>query len=551
MSRIILTNAVLEPLGERDAAVVIEGGRIAHVISTADVADFRTPGTAVLDAAGCTVLPGIDDSHLHGYLYGRSLTAVDLRDCDGLPDFHARLAKARPESSGWIRGAGWNAAMIPASGPDGTLCAADIDTVIPDVPAILIDVSGHQAVCNSAALARAGITAATADPVGGPMKRDAHGMPTGLLFEAAIGLVNDAIPPLTAADQRAAILTAQQALLAQGITAFTDPGLGPGGRTLMDGTGDMGAVQAYQDLDQSGELLIRAHLMLLFGGLGGTRANDVAAGLDAWGPPIPGAAYSHLDIGQVKVFADGIPRSRTAWVTEPYDDCTHGHLQVAGETDADRVAELNAIVAAAISRGWQVGAHCVGDRTITSFLDAVEAAAGPPRRHYVIHGDLVSREDLARMQAMGSVLNTNPSIRWMLGRAVNAVLGDTRNLRKQPMQTAWNLGVRVATSSDAPVMPPDWQTIIAAAITRCLRDDTEYTDDEALTAKQAVESLTINGAWQSHAESWRGDFTPGKVADVIVLDGEANWADPWSLPERNVRATMVDGVLVHGSLDAA
>ena len=169
----------------------------------------------------------------------------------------------------------------------------------------------------------------------------------------------------------------------------------------MDGTGDLGAVEAYRQLDAEGALIIRANLMLLYGGLGGTTAKAVADGLDAWGAPVRGGAFSHLDIAQVKVFADGIPRSRTAWVTEPYDDGCCGHLQVAGDTDAERVAELIAIVNAAVSRGWQVGAHSIGDRTITTFLDAIEESGTyDALRHYVIHGDLIKAHDLGRMAAM-------------------------------------------------------------------------------------------------------------------------------------------------------
>jgi hypothetical protein len=182
--------------------------------------------------------------------------------------------------------------------------------IFPSIPVILGDFSGHQAVCNSLALQIAEVSASTPDPSGGIFVRYADGSPTGLVYEAAVGVINDAIPALTVAQQKQAILASQSNLLQHGITAFTDPGLGPGARTLMDGTGDLGAVEAYRQLDASGELIIRANLMLLYGGLGGTTARAVAEGLDAWGAPAHGGSMSHLDIAQVKVFADGVPRSR-------------------------------------------------------------------------------------------------------------------------------------------------------------------------------------------------------------------------------------------------
>jgi predicted amidohydrolase YtcJ len=545
--RTVVINADLGPLRPGISAFSIEDGVFTAVVDQSDAADLTNAGAAIIDAERRAVLPGIDDSHLHGYEYGRSLTACDLRGVRTPHELNARLRTAGPEANGWVRGIGWDDTTLKGTGPNGYPCAADLDAAFTDIPVIIGDATGHQALCNSAALRAAGVTASTADPSGGVFVRHTDGSPTGLLYEAAVGVINDAIPPLSITEQKQAILTAQQEMLRQGVTAFTDPGLGPGARTLMDGTGDLGAVEAYRELDAAGELIVRANLMLLYGGLGGTTAAAVADGLDAWGAPMRGAAFSHLDIAQVKVFADGIPRSRTAWVTEPYDDGCCGHLQVAGNTDEERVAELMAIVDAAVSRGWQVGAHSIGDRTITSFLDAIEESGTyGTLRHYVIHGDLISHPDLVRMASMQMALNTNPSIRWMVGRSVSPILGDARNLSKQPLRTAIDTGVRLCTSSDAPVAPPDWRTIIAAAITRSLKAEPDYTDAQRITPLEAIRSMTSNAAWQSHADTWRGSIGAGMAADFIVLDTAVDWNDPWSLTNSEVASTYVDGNCVYG-----
>lgn len=545
--RTVVINADLGPLRPGISAFSIDDGVFTAVVDHDDAWQLVSNGATIVDAGRCTVLPGIDDSHLHGYEYGRSLTACDLRGVRTPEELITRLRTARPEANGWLRGIGWDDTTLKGTGPNGYPCADDLDSAFPDTPLIIGDATGHQALCNSAALRIAGVTTATVDPSGGVLVRYADGSPTGLLYEAAVGVINDAIPPLSIVEQKQAILAAQNEMLRQGVTAFTDPGLGPGARTLMDGTGDLGAVEAYRLLDSTGELIVRANLMLLYGGLGGTTAAAVAEGLDAWGSPMRGGAFSHLDVAQVKVFADGIPRSRTAWVTEPYDDGCCGHLQVAGNTDEERVAELMAIVEAAVSRGWQVGAHSIGDRTITSFLDAIqESGSYEVLRHYVIHGDLISQPDLRRMASMRMALNTNPSIRWMVGRSVSPILGDARNLSKQPLRTAIDTGVRLCTSSDAPVAPPDWRTIIAAAITRSLKADPEYTDSQRITPLEAVASMTSNAAWQSHADTWRGSIAPGMAADFIVLDAAVDWDEPWSLPDSDVTATYVGGECVYG-----
>ena len=545
-SPLVLQNARSGMTAER-RAIVIEAGVITAVVAPSDAPDTAS-GSRIVDLEGRSVIPGIDDSHLHAYEFGRALTAIDLTGARSLADLQALLRTELPEATGWLRGHGWESTAIRGSGPEGGVTAKDIDDATGGAPALLGDSTGHAALCSTASLRAAGITASTPNPPGGVIVRDEHGEPTGLLLEAAVAAVASAIPEISRADRIAALRAMQADLLARGIVAVTDPGLGPGGATLMDGTGTLDAVAAYRDLDRAGELAIRTHVMLLFGGLGGTTAQAVAEGLDAFGPPVRAPRGSRLSVDQVKVFADGIPRSRTAWVSEPYDDCSHGSLTIAGHTDEERVAEFAAIVQAAARRGWQVGAHCIGDAAVSSYLDAVIATGTPQLRHYVIHGDLVTSDDLARMGRHQIGMNTNPSIRWTVGNRVNPILGAERNRRKQPLRQALGSGVHLALSSDAPVVDPDWGMILATAMTRALSDDPSYTDGQALSAAEALAGMTSQAAWQSHEDTWRGSIAPGMAADLVVLDDHVDWQDADAVARARATATLIDGQAVFGDL---
>lgn len=542
--RLVLGNARISASASLHA-IVVEGGDIAAVLPMGDAPHLTH------DLEGRSVIPGIDDSHLHAYEHGRSLTALPLGRASDIASFRALLQGSSPESSGWYRGQGWLPA-VRGLGTDGRLTAADVDDVTPRGPALLGDFSGHAALVNTAALRAAGITAATPDPSGGVIVRDAHGEPTGLLFEAAVGLVAQAMPPITESDRREAITTAQADLLRRGIVAVTDPGLGPGGTTLMDGTGTLETVATYQVMDASGDLCLRTHIMLLFGGLGGTTAEMVETGLDAWGPPSRAERHRRLSIDQLKVFADGIPRSRTSWLKEPYDDCTHGHMTIAGDTDAERSAELHAIVRAGATRGWQVGVHATGDATVGAVIDAVGALEeGQSLRHYVIHGDLVDHRDLPRLQELGIAVNTQPAIRWAVASAASPMLGRGRNLGKQPLRSLIDAGVVLALSSDAPVIDPDWRRTLVSAMTRNLRDDPDYTDGQCIRVEEGLDAMTSAGAWQSHEETWRGRIAPGMAADLVILDRAVNWSDPDDILAIDVDAVLIDGTVVHGSLGRA
>ena len=543
MGRWQVVNARWNPLSPALSTIHGDGGRITAVTERS----FVDVDAETIDAYGASVFPGIDDSHCHAYLLGRSLLACDLLGSQSVQELGVRLQGASPEASGWIRARGWDGTRISGSGPGGQLCAADLDQVWSERPVICYDQTGHQALCNSAALRAAAVDRNTPDPTGGVIVRDASGAPTGLLLEAAVANVNAVIPAVSEAEQRMAILTAQRELHRNGVTAITDPGLGPGAPTLMDGSGDLRAVAAYRALADGDELRLRTTIMLLFGGLGGTTAEAVASGLDTWGPPDVSQHECWVQVNQVKVFADGIPRSRTAWLSEPYDDCSCGHLQVSGFSDADKVQELHDIVAAAASRGWQTGAHSIGDRAISSYIDAVAATGTPELRHYVIHGDLVQRSDLDRMHRLSMGLNTNPSIRWQVGHRVDSLLGVQRNTGRQPLADAVAARVNLAFSSDSPVASPNWQLISAAAMSRNLSDDPHYTDRQVVDSTIAVHALTMAGAWQSRSESWRGQLAIGQVADLIVMDRAVSWEEPWSITEAKIARTIVGGNQVYAA----
>jgi predicted amidohydrolase YtcJ len=86
---------------------------------------------------------------------------------------------------------------------------------------------------------------------------------------------------------------------------------------------------------------------------------------------------------------------------------------------------------------------------------------------------------------------------------------------------------------------------MASAITRSLKADPDYTDNQRITPLEAIASMTSNAAWQSHAETWRGDIATGQVADFIMLESAVDWNEPWSLPETAVASTFVDGQCVY------
>ncbi len=551
-SSIVLRNVCLEPFDSGADTVVIEGQYITAV-DTWDQLQDALPKTAnFYDCAGKTLLPGIDDSHLHAYLLGRQLFEVNVGPdrCADAQSIRIALKSVQDKYSGWIRGHGWVNGRIVGSGPEGTVAAADLDDVELLKPIVLSDFSAHQAWCNSLALQLAGITRETPDPSGGVIVRYADGTPTGLLVDAAVALVTKLIPKPKQTERLDALRAARDTLLSHGITSFTEPGVGPGASSLGDGSADLILIDDYKTLAADSELNLRVNVMLLFGGLGGTSVDHVREGLDDFGAPEFTDQPNFVNVSQLKIFADGIPGSRTAWMSEPYDNHGHGSLTLAGGTDAERLETLKGIFAAASKRGWQMGFHATGDATTSALIDLLlQNRSQADKRHYVIHGDFINDEDVARMSESGLFLTSQPSIRWFVSRNVESIIGAERSSKRQQLRSLVKAGVPVSLSSDAPVSTPDWKLSYAAAVSRSLRTEPDYTDNQKLTPLQAMTAMTQTPAKQSGAAAWRGRIEPGYVADLLLLNRRIDFGDdPWSLMESSVQATFVDGRLVFGEI---
>ncbi|GAA1568067.1 amidohydrolase [Actinomadura kijaniata] len=553
---VLLNGEILtaDPAFTTARAVALTGGAVTAVGTTDEIAALAGPRTEVIDLRGRTALPGINDSHLHGCAFGlsRPPLALDLGHpaVRSIADILAavREAAGRTPAGRWIRGNGWDAAYLT----DGRAPTRhDLDAVAPGHPVYLQDFTGHLTLTNTRGLELAGITAGTPVPEGGVIHTDGTGAPSGLLAEGAQGLLQRHLPAHTRDEIERGVRNAVAALHREGITSYTEPGLGPGGTDLFGGASGRLTLDVYADLARAGRLEARVSVLLLLTGMSGSAA-DIARGLAE--AEIPDDVDPRvLNVLGVKLFADGIPPNRTAWVREEYPGGGFGRLCVHGEADALRVRELTEMVRLAHEAGHQLGVHVTGDRAIDAVVDAFEAAqAEHPRddpRHYVIHADLVGPQSLEKLAAHGFGANMNPAIKWTIADAMAELLGPERAAYQWPVRSALDAGIPVTSSSDAPVTHPNWRQGVAAMILREGKaSGRPYGPEERVGLADAVRAYTVHAAWQDFAEEWKGSLEPGKAADVTVLDGTLTELDPHDLPDVPVALTVFDGRVVHSTL---
>ncbi|MFF5650712.1 amidohydrolase [Streptomyces collinus] len=535
--------------------VAVRGRDILAVGSDAEMRALAGPGTRIVELGGRTVLPGINDSHLHGAAYGMTKPpfALDVGhpSVGSVADIAAvvgRAAHDTPEGD-WIIGLGWDPGYLAEclADPGRFPHRRDLDAVAPRHPVCLTDFSSHMVWVNSEALRRCGVDADTPAPPGGVIDHDPDGWPTGILREAAGRLVQAELPAPTRAQRRRAIQGVIRELHSRGITSYTEPGLGPGGAGSLFGGLSTDNWTAYADLAASGELQARVSVLLLPAPMGGS-ADDVRKGLAELRRPESADPRLLRAIG-VKIFADGVPPNRTAWMNEPYPDGGHGALCVHGDTPALQVHELREMIRLGHEAGFQLGVHVTGDRAIDlvvdAFLAANTAAPRPDARHYVIHGDFISPAGLAKLAAHGYGVNMNPAIKWTISDLMDEVVGPERSAYQWPVRSALDAGVRVCASSDAPITEPDWRQGVASMMLRESKASGRPSGPEqCVPLADALRAYTSTAAWQDFADDWKGTLEPGRAADLCVLDRPLLDLDPHEITQVQVDLTVFDGRVV-------
>jgi hypothetical protein len=440
---------------------------------------------------------------------------LDLRGVGSLDELVGRVTSFgdRLPPGAWLLGRGYNeAALREKRSPT----RADIDRAEPNRPVVLTRTCGHICVLNTVALARAGIGAATAAPAGGVVERDARGEPTGLLHETAIGLVKRAIPPPTAGDYEAMILAALAHQLSLGITSSSDCGVSP---ALLD---------VYRALDAKGGLPSRVNVMPF-------------RRLDESPDPVPlpeQFVSDTLRVDTAKFLADGGLSGATAALSVNYR-----HTDSRGVLRFDR-EELQALCDETHRAGWRIATHAIGDVAIEQILDIYERLGPHPRglAHRIEHFGLPDARQLARAATLGVIAAPQSIFIRSLGRNFRRYLPDSLLPRTYPIRAMLDAGVRVALSSDAPVVEDDNPLAgMMAAVTR--RDDEGHViaPEQAITAREALYAYTMGGAIASGDDTNRGSIDAGKWADVAVLSRNPLTEPPDALPDITVDMTLVAG----------
>ena len=546
---LVLVNGKVITVDPRDRvaqAVAVRAGSIVAVGSDAEVRAWIGPSTRIVDLRGRTATPGLIDSHCHfdgtDLLFELDLSYPTVKSvADVVAKVRERAAATKPGE--WIRGRGWDEGKLTEK---RYVLATDLDAAAPDHPVYLTHTMGHYATANSRALTLAKVGKETSDPPAGTIDRLPDGRPSGVLKEAAMGLVADLIPEYTEDQRRAGLVEIIAQHNREGMTAVKDPGI------------FAGEWERYRRLRAEEKLTVRVFALWRLGTKTVEGARVLLDQIQGFTNPRDPKKDAVLVSGGIKLAMDGSGGARTAWLHEDWNRDFIGKDSGNRGYPVTEPEAMRQIVRLFHDAGVHVSTHAIGDRAIDWVVDGYEEALrrNPVRglRHGIIHANIPTDhaiEVMARLQKEydAGYPEAQSTFTWWIGDTYAGNFGPARSRRLMPFQTYLRKGIVWAGGSDFPVTPFParyglWASIVRRPVLGVYGKD-PFGQAESIDVRSALRSYTIWAARQLFLEDRIGSLEVGKEADIAVWD-----RDLYAIPAEEIRdlrceMTLFAGRIVH------
>lgn len=476
-------------------AVLTENG---YIRKTGDLVQLKAeaPAAHLIDLDGAVMLPGFLDAHSHFSAVANSMLQADLNETISLEEIEERLKNYADinhiEPGQWVMASGFDHNDLEGGMPDSQF----LDRIFPDNPAIMTHKSGHMAVLNSMALYKLGITVDTESPEGGQIGVT-EGKLNGLLEENAYMQYATQLPTPDINDMIGAYTKAQELYASYGITSVQEGMM----KELM--------IPMYQ------ALLNKDILKLDITGYAGTDSYDELCNIF---PDSVNRFDRHFRIGGIKIFLDGSPQGRTAWMRTAYKG-TEDYYGYGTMNDID----VKKAVRMAFDNNAQILAHCNGDRAAKQYIDEIaelekEGVDISSIRPVMIHAQLLDIDQLKAVKKTGIIPSFFVAHVHYWGDVHIANFGLERASRISPLASALKENIVYTLHQDSPVIMPDMLQTISCAVNRITKNGHRLGSEEEIPVYEALKAVTSNVAYQYFEENEKGKIAQGMAADFVILD---------------------------------
>ena len=514
--------------------VVNDEGKIVEIGDKTKLKENH-PNAEIKDLAKKTVIPGLNDAHLHLFQYGLAKNKINLAEANSITDIQKKVKKYiknnELKENEWIEGKGWNDERFDNS---SFPTSADLDKISRKYPIILKRTCFHVAAVNSKALKLCEINENTSDPEGGEIGKDKNGKPNGLLYDEAIELIENKIPQKSIDEIKKILKESFADAIQTGLTSLQVD-------DFFNVENPEKILQAYLELKENNEIPLRINLQMRI------PSKEKMEEFEKRGL-ITGYGDNYFKIGPVKFVLDGSLGARTAALKDPYSDQK--------DTKGKKLYEqekFNEICKFAADKNFQIAVHAIGDKAIEMALEGfnytyVSDQSAAKNRPIIVHAQ-ISNEDLNKdMKNKGIIASIQPIFLKSDWQAIENRVGKKRVKMSYPWKSYYDKGIKLSGSSDAPIEPFNPFLGIYTAVTR--QDFNEnpengWNPEEKMSIDEALEIFTEGGAYQSFEEDIKGKLKKGKLADFIVIDRDIRKIDENKIKDIQVLETYVGGNLVY------
>ena len=514
---------------ENIEAVFVENGIIKKVGSEKELNHLKENSEVEqFDLKGKTLIPSFIDPHGHLAMMGPFATMVDLSMCESFDDLIAALKGFIKENN--IK----KGEKVVGSGYDHNFLKEGIhptkeilNQVSMDHPVFISHASVHMGCVNDAGLKLAGIDENTPDVEGGLIGRiEGSSEPNGYLEEEGWMAAQRIIFNYTQEELLELASAGQDMYVKNGIT------------TVQDGATSTDYLELFKTLGENNELKVDVVTYPLI--------MDNPDDIQSY-PEYAKKYKNRLKIGGYKLFLDGSPQGKTAWMTEPYEGETsyRGYPWFKDE-------EVKKFASKAIDDDVQLLTHCNGDAASEQLLNNYELALSesdnPNKenlRPVMIHCQTVRNDQLDRMAALSMIPSIFIPHTYYWGDIHLKNVGEKRGSRISPAKSAFERNLKVNFHQDSPVVKPDMLETIWCAVNRITRNGVQIGPEECVTVYDALKAVTINGAYAYFEENKKGSIKEGKLADLVVLDDNPLKVDKLKIKDIKVIETIKEGKTIY------
>ncbi len=527
---VILTSTDENPYAK---AVLTENGRIKEVIfEDTENIESRFPDAEKKDLNGNVLIAGFVDGHSHFLQtvfesYHLNAKPSPLGESDSVETLLESLKKQLEDpkfaEQEYLYADGYDEAVYP----DHRLPTRyDLDSVT-SKPLALSHVSAHNTVFNSAALKAAGIDDGYTPPPDGDVGRFPDGTLSGIFYENSR---RDVLPKKE--------VNAEEVLL-DGITNAALNYASVGVTTAQDGATGLEWYRITKKLALEGKLPIDI-VSYLFGEDAGYLLDDEENK----------RYHNHYRAAGYKIFLDGSPQAKTAWLSKPYKKTLAGHGEDYRGSGIYTDEQLRKIVSNALGKNRQLNVHTNGDEAIEQFLRVYEEVkkefpSAEKTRPVSIHCQTVREDQLDRLKELGILASFFVDHVYYWGDYhEEEILGEERARRISPLAEALKKGVHFSLHQDTPVTLQSPIFAIHNAVNRVTRSGKVLGEEFRITPWQALKAVTIGSAYQIFEENEKGSIEKGKYADFAVLDKNILTVPPEEIKNIKVLETIKEDVSV-------